>query len=216
MFHCQSNKLLEDCLWDRSFESGEQDYVAGTGQFHPLRLSSGQSVVMSEGMENKMMELHNQRCSVVVDGIISEYEKERSHIYYDSDSEGAKIYNMLETTEEPEFLMADMSPEQLSSISAYKAKLKRQSEMEKSIEKALEDAGLGNREVTPLMRLRNVDNDDDFGLLLISFTKNVTALSNANARIVEVKIYENNGSEDLRVEMKICKGFQPRIPGQSI
>lgn len=30
---------------------------------------------------------------------------------------------MLETAEEPEFLMADMSPEQLSSFSAYKAKL---------------------------------------------------------------------------------------------
>ncbi|RDX88899.1 Protein BREAST CANCER SUSCEPTIBILITY 2-like B, partial [Mucuna pruriens] len=136
--------------------------LAGITRVYPIlykeRLSSGWSVVMSEGMENKMMELHNQRRSAVVDGIISEYQRERSHIYYDSDSEGAKIYNMLETAEEPEFLMADMSPEQLSSFSAYKAKLNaiRQSEMEKSIEKALKDAGLGHREVTPLMRLRVV------------------------------------------------------------
>ncbi|KAG4969169.1 hypothetical protein JHK85_035590 [Glycine max] len=96
--------------------------------------------------------------SAVVDGIISEYQKERPHIYYDSDSEGAKIYNMLETAEEPEFLMADMSPEQLNSFATYKAKLNaiRQSEMDKSIEKALKDAGLGSRQVTPFMRLRVV------------------------------------------------------------
>ncbi|CAJ1921931.1 unnamed protein product, partial [Sphenostylis stenocarpa] len=97
------------------------------------------------------------RCAVV-DGIISEYQKERTHFNYDSDSEGARIYNMLETAEEPEFLMADMSPEQLSSFAAYKAKLNanRQSEKEKSIEKALKDAGLGHREVTPFMKLRVV------------------------------------------------------------
>lgn len=65
------------------------------------------------------------RRSAVVDGIISEYQKERrgSRIYDDGNSEGAKIYKMLETAAEPEFLMADMSPEQLSSFSAYKAKL---------------------------------------------------------------------------------------------
>jgi len=67
--------------------------------------------------------LYGHRRSAVVDGIISEYQKERPHIYYDSDSEGAKIYNMLETAEEPEFLMADMSPEQLNSFATYKAKL---------------------------------------------------------------------------------------------
>ncbi|TKY47857.1 BREAST CANCER SUSCEPTIBILITY B [Spatholobus suberectus] len=136
--------------------------LAGITRIYPIlyreRLSSGRSVVMSERMEHKMMELYNQRRSAVVDGIVSEYQKERSHIHYESDSEGAKIYNMLETAEEPEFLMADMSPEQLCSFAAYKAKLNaiRQSEMEKSIEKALKDAGLGHREVTPFMRLRVV------------------------------------------------------------
>ena len=60
-----------------------------------------------------------------MESIISEYQKERSglHTYDDGDSEGARIHNMLETAEEPEFLMADMSPEQLKCFSAYKAKL---------------------------------------------------------------------------------------------
>ncbi|XP_027361292.1 protein BREAST CANCER SUSCEPTIBILITY 2 homolog B-like [Abrus precatorius] len=136
--------------------------LAGITRIYPIlyreRLSSGQSIVLSERMENKMTELYNQRRSAVVDGIISEYQKERSLTYDDIDSEGAKIYNMLETAEEPEFLMADMSREQLNSFAAYKAKLNaiRQSEMEKSVEKALKDAGLGHREVTPFMRLRVV------------------------------------------------------------
>ncbi|MCI23512.1 breast cancer type 2 susceptibility protein, partial [Trifolium medium] len=102
--------------------------------------------------------LYGIRRSAVVDNIVSEYQKERtgSHIYDYGDSEGAKIYKMLETAAEPEFLMADMSPEQLNSFAAYKAKLNaiRQSQMESSIEKALKDSGLENREVTPFMRLR--------------------------------------------------------------
>ncbi|XP_061357187.1 protein BREAST CANCER SUSCEPTIBILITY 2 homolog B-like [Gastrolobium bilobum] len=138
--------------------------LAGITRIYPIlykeRLSSGRSVVISERMENKMMELYNHRRSAIVDWIISEYQNDHtgSHIYDDSDSEGAKIYKMLETAEEPEFLMADMSPEQLKSFAAYKAKLNasRQSEMEKSIEKALTDAGLRHREITPFMRLRVV------------------------------------------------------------
>ncbi|CAL0323227.1 unnamed protein product [Lupinus luteus] len=137
--------------------------LAGVTRIYPIlykeRLSCGRSVVISERMEDKMTELYNQRCSAVVEGIISDYQKERRGSRIDeSDSEGAKIYKMLEAAEEPEFLMADMSPEQLSSFSAYKAKLNaiKHSEMEKTIEKALKDAGLRNREVTPFMRLRVV------------------------------------------------------------
>ncbi|KAK2443086.1 hypothetical protein P8452_21474 [Trifolium repens] len=138
--------------------------LAGITRIYPNlykeRLSTGRSVVISERMENKMMELHNQRRSAVVDNIVSEYQRERtgSHIYDYGDSEGAKIYKMLETAAEPEFLMADMSPEQLNSFAAYKAKLNaiRQSQMESSIEKALKDSGLGNREVMPFLRLRVV------------------------------------------------------------
>ncbi|RHN55782.1 putative breast cancer type 2 susceptibility protein [Medicago truncatula] len=104
--------------------------------------------------------LYKERCSAVVDNIVSEYQKERtsSHVYDHDDSEGAKIYMMLETAAEPEFLMADMTLEQLRSFAAYKAKLNatRQSQLESSIEKALKDSGLGNRDVTPFMKLRVV------------------------------------------------------------
>ncbi|XP_058787190.1 protein BREAST CANCER SUSCEPTIBILITY 2 homolog B-like [Vicia villosa] len=136
--------------------------LAGITRIYPIlykeRLSSGQSVVISERMENKITELHNQRRSAVVDNIVSEYQKEGSgsHIY--GDSEGAKIYKMLETAAEPEFLMADMTPGQLSSFVAYKDKLNaiKQSQMESAIKKALKDTGLENRAVTPFMRLRVV------------------------------------------------------------
>jgi breast cancer 2 susceptibility protein len=69
--------------------------------------------------------LYGARRSAVVDNIVSEYQNERtdSHIYDCDDSEGAKIYRMLETAAEPEYLMADMSLEQLNSFGAYKAKL---------------------------------------------------------------------------------------------
>lgn len=89
---------------------------------------------------------------------------------------------MLETAAEPEFLMADMTPRQLSSFAAYKDRLNvriyfcisrslyaerylwfhihlqaiKQSQMESAIKKALEDTGLENRAVTPFMRLRVV------------------------------------------------------------
>ncbi|KAI4353653.1 hypothetical protein L6164_002585 [Bauhinia variegata] len=138
--------------------------LARISRIYPIlykeRLSSGGSVVRSERMESRMRELYDQRCSAVVEGIISEFQKERkrSHAYDDSDSEGAKIYKMLETAADPEFLMADMSLEELSSFAAYKEKIQatRQSDMEKAIEKALKDAGLGDREVTPFLRVRVV------------------------------------------------------------
>ena len=50
-------------------------------------------------------------------------ERTVSHVYDHNDSEGAKIYMMLVTAAEPEFLMADMTPEQLRLFAAYKAKL---------------------------------------------------------------------------------------------
>lgn len=128
--------------------------------------------------------LYGIRRSDVVDNIVSEYQKEGSgsHIYDYGNSEGAKIYKMLETAAEPEFLMADMTPGQLSSFAAYNAKLNvriyfcirrslfaerylwfhihlqaiKQSQMESAINKALKDTGLGNRRVTPFMRLRVV------------------------------------------------------------
>ncbi|KAK8665667.1 hypothetical protein V6N13_005829 [Hibiscus sabdariffa] len=136
----------------------------GVTRIYPVlyreRLRNGGSIVRSERMESRMVQQHNQRCSVLVDHVISEYQRgaNSSLIHNDSESEGAKILKILETSAEPEVLMAEMSPEQLTSFATYKSKLEatRQLEMEKSIEKALEQAGLNERDVVPFMRIRVV------------------------------------------------------------
>ncbi|URD92802.1 BRCA2, helical [Musa troglodytarum] len=83
---------------------------------------------------------------------------EQSYVFVDiNDSdEGAKLCEILETAAEPEVLMVDMTSKQLFSFSIYQAKQKeiRQSHLQKEIEKALKDAGLALREVTPFMRVR--------------------------------------------------------------
>ncbi|KHG23348.1 Breast cancer type 2 susceptibility [Gossypium arboreum] len=138
--------------------------LVGVTRIYPVlyreRLRNGGSIVRSERMESRMVQKHNQRCSVLVDHVISEYQRgvNSSHIHNDSESEGAKILRILETSAEPEVLMAEMSPEQLTSFATYKSKLEatRQLEMEKSIEKALAEAGLNERDVVPFMRVRVV------------------------------------------------------------
>ncbi|XP_028804749.1 protein BREAST CANCER SUSCEPTIBILITY 2 homolog A isoform X2 [Neltuma alba] len=137
--------------------------LVGVTRIYPFlykeRLNNGETVVRSEKMEANMIELYKQRCTAVIEGITSNLQEETQGLQiYDDGSEGAKIYNMLETAEDPEFLMADMSPEQLNSFVAYKAKLKatKQSNLEKSVEKALKDAGLGKRDVTEFVRVRVV------------------------------------------------------------
>ncbi|KAA8517722.1 hypothetical protein F0562_015219 [Nyssa sinensis] len=137
--------------------------LVGVTRIYPVlyreRLSSGGFIMRSEKMEAEMTQLYNQRRSVVAEGIMSEFQRgiKDFHINNDNESEeGAKIFKILETAAEPEVLMAEMSSEQLTSFAAYQAKLEatRHSDMKKSIEKALEDAGLSPREVTPLMRVR--------------------------------------------------------------
>ncbi|TXG58894.1 hypothetical protein EZV62_016723 [Acer yangbiense] len=139
--------------------------LVGVTRIYPVlykeRLSNGGSVVRSERLENKMMQLYQHRRSIIVEGIASEFQRGNKgpNIFNDSDSEeGAKILKILETAAEPEVIMAEMSPEQLTSFATYQAKLEatRQSDIEKLIEKALEDAGLGERDVTPFMRVRVV------------------------------------------------------------
>ena len=66
------------------------------------------------------------RRSIVVEGIVSEFQRGNKgpNIFNDSDSEeGAKILKILETAAEPEVIMAEMSPEQLTSFATYQAKL---------------------------------------------------------------------------------------------
>ncbi|KAL3564712.1 hypothetical protein D5086_032758 [Populus alba] len=104
-------------------------------------------------MGAKLVQLNNQRRSVTIEGIVSEFQRgmKSSNIYTDIDSEeGAKIFKILETSAEREVLMAEMSPQQLASFASYQSKLEatRQLDMEKAIGKALQDAGLGEREVT--------------------------------------------------------------------
>lgn len=45
------------------------------------------------------------------------------HLDNDDSEDGAKILKILETAAEPDILMAEMSPQQLNSLSIYQAKL---------------------------------------------------------------------------------------------
>ncbi|CAK9150441.1 unnamed protein product [Ilex paraguariensis] len=137
--------------------------LVGITRIYPLlyreRLSNGGFVVRSERMEAKMIQLYNHRCSVVAEGIMAEFHRDIKDVHGNNDhdsEEGAKILRMLETAAEPEVLMAEMSSEQLNSFATYQAKLEalKQSDMQKSIEKALNEAGLNRREVTPFVRIR--------------------------------------------------------------
>ncbi|KAH0987852.1 hypothetical protein GBA52_015029 [Prunus armeniaca] len=138
--------------------------LLGVTRIYPVlykeRLSNGRSIVRSARLESQMVQSYQERRSDVIEGIISEFQRglEHSHLCNDSDSEGAKLLKILETATEPEILMAEMSSEQLKSFTKYRSKLEaiKQSDMEKSILKALEDAGLSEREVTPFMRVRVV------------------------------------------------------------
>ncbi|KAI8557146.1 hypothetical protein RHMOL_Rhmol05G0312600 [Rhododendron molle] len=101
--------------------------------------------------------LYRERRSVIAEGIMSEFQRgiEEGHTNNDDDSEeGAKILKLLETSAEPEMLMAEMTSEQLTSFATYQAKQEaiRQTDIQKSIEKTLEEAGLSERDVTPFMR----------------------------------------------------------------
>ncbi|KAG8647794.1 hypothetical protein MANES_09G111200v8 [Manihot esculenta] len=139
--------------------------LVGVARIYPVlykeKFITGGSIVRTERMEAKTLQSYNQRHSAVVEGIVSEYQRgmKGSYICNDSDSEeGAKILKILETAAEPEVIMAEMSPEQLTSFASYQAKLEaiKQLDMEKAVKKALQDAGLAERDVTPFMRVRVV------------------------------------------------------------
>ncbi|VVB12844.1 unnamed protein product [Arabis nemorensis] len=126
-----------------------------------------------------------ERRSALIEGLMCEYQRgiNGADSQNDTDCEGAKVFKLLESAAEPEFLMADMSIEQLTSFTTYKAKFEveycclpfldrssraklimleselqaaMQMQMGKSVTKALEDAGLGERDVTPFIRIRVV------------------------------------------------------------
>ncbi|XP_018624603.2 protein BREAST CANCER SUSCEPTIBILITY 2 homolog B-like isoform X2 [Nicotiana tabacum] len=139
--------------------------LVGISRIYPVlyreRLSNGGFVVRSERMEAKEMQSFNQRRYRVVEGITSESQRVKRDAYIGSDhesEEGARILKILERAAEPELLMAEMSKEQLNAFASYQAKLEasRQYDLQKSLEKALQAAGLAERDVTPFMRVRVV------------------------------------------------------------
>ncbi|CAN1276940.1 Protein BREAST CANCER SUSCEPTIBILITY 2 homolog B [Linum perenne] len=139
--------------------------LVGVTRIYPVlykeKFTKGGSVVRSERMEAKMIQVFNDRRSVVVEGVVSEFQRgtKSSRPYNDSDSEeGAQLLKILETSAEPELLLAEMSSEQLTTFVSYQAKVQatKQMNMDNAIQKALQDAGLQEREVTPFMRVRVV------------------------------------------------------------
>ncbi|XP_057808208.1 protein BREAST CANCER SUSCEPTIBILITY 2 homolog B-like [Salvia miltiorrhiza] len=138
--------------------------LVGVTRTYPVlyreRLSNGSFVVRSERLEAKALQSYNQRRDLLAEGIMSAFQRDTEFDVGDDHEreEGAKLMKLLETAAEPEVLMAGMSSKQLASFASYKAKLeaKRQLEIQRSIEKAVEDAGLGERQTTPFLRLKVV------------------------------------------------------------
>ncbi|KAL5720910.1 hypothetical protein ACHQM5_013536 [Ranunculus cassubicifolius] len=137
--------------------------VVGITRIYPIlykeRLANGGSAVRSERMEGKMLQVFNQKRSTIAEGIMSECHKDGYSFHCKNENdEGAKLLKLLEKSAEPEMIMAQMSTQQLTSFSRFKAKQEdiQKTKMEKKIEKALEDAGLSERNVTPFMRVRVV------------------------------------------------------------
>ncbi|XP_060193023.1 protein BREAST CANCER SUSCEPTIBILITY 2 homolog B-like [Lycium barbarum] len=139
--------------------------LVGISRIYPVlfreRLSNGGFIVRSERMEAREMQYFNERRCSVVEGIVSASQREKRDPYIGSDyesEEGARILRILERAAEPELLMAEMTSEQLNLFSSYQAKLEalRQSDLQKSLERALQDAGLAERDITPFMRVRVV------------------------------------------------------------
>ncbi|GFP92770.1 protein breast cancer susceptibility 2 homolog b [Phtheirospermum japonicum] len=138
--------------------------LVGVTRIYPLlyreRLKNGSFIVRSERVEATVLQLYKQRRDVVAEGIISAFQRETEFDVGDDheSEEGAKLMKLLETAAEPEVLMAGMSSKQLLCFTSYKTKLEatRQLEMKKSIEKAVEAAGLQERDVTPFLRIKVV------------------------------------------------------------
>ncbi|KAF0920312.1 hypothetical protein E2562_034791 [Oryza meyeriana var. granulata] len=156
--------------------------LVGVTRIYPVmyreRLSDGRTVVRSERMENKALQLYHQRVSKIAEDIQSEHGEYCDNT--DDNEEGAKICKMLERAAEPEVLMASMNSEQLLSFSNYQEKQKvytsnssicqlifyiflnytimlqivRQNEVAKKVENALKVAGLSSRDVTPFLKVK--------------------------------------------------------------
>ncbi|XP_049936244.1 protein BREAST CANCER SUSCEPTIBILITY 2 homolog A-like isoform X2 [Nymphaea colorata] len=138
--------------------------LVGVTRLYPLlykeRLQQGGSVIRSERTESKMLQIYKQRCSMVAEGIMSELYGENfgSSDVAEDESEGAKIFKLLETAAEPDILMETLTEQQLVAYKNYQSKQeeRRNSEIKKRVEMALDGAGLRSREVTPFLRVQVV------------------------------------------------------------
>ncbi|CAL4978042.1 unnamed protein product [Urochloa decumbens] len=132
--------------------------LVGITRIYPVlyreRLPDGRSIVRSERMERKALQLYHQRVSKIAEDIL--FEQQENCESTDDDEEGAKICKMLEHAAEPEVIMAGMTSEQLMHFSSYREKQKviMQNEVAKKVQKALEVANLSSRDVTPFLKVR--------------------------------------------------------------
>ncbi|XP_057837345.2 protein BREAST CANCER SUSCEPTIBILITY 2 homolog B isoform X2 [Cryptomeria japonica] len=127
------------------------------------RLANRAYIIRSERAEDKTLHVYNERRTHIVEDVMLKAEKEHFHSSLDSNKdEGAHLYRVLENACEPELIMADMTSAQLAAFAAYKSKRElfsqaiRQASIEKHIQKALENADLDSRKVTPFMKVRIV------------------------------------------------------------
>ncbi|XP_072958786.1 protein BREAST CANCER SUSCEPTIBILITY 2 homolog B-like isoform X2 [Typha angustifolia] len=179
--------------------------LVGVARIYPLlykeRFPTGESVVRSERTERRALQLYQQRRSNIADDIIAEQPEFYENIN-DSD-EGAKICKILESAAEPEVIMAGMSAEQLMSFASYKAKQKavRQSDTHKKIDKALQDAGLSSREVTPFVKVRVVGLNNKISSRKIHPREGIITIWNPTEKqkidLVEGQIYSVTGLTPL-------------------
>ncbi|KAG6531324.1 hypothetical protein ZIOFF_005129 [Zingiber officinale] len=174
--------------------------LVGITRVYPLlykeRFSDGGYIVRSERLERKALQQYDQRRCNIAEAILAERIDVVADV--DGNDEGAKLYKILETTAEPEVLMADMTPQQLISFSAYQTKQNeiRQLDMEKKIEKTLKDAGLCSRDVTPFMRVKVAGMKLAsilIGCLVMRIEASYVRTADAKVDLVEGKIYDVAG-----------------------
>nr|CAB3472097.1 unnamed protein product [Digitaria exilis] len=132
--------------------------LVGITRIYPVlfreRFPDGRSIVRSERMERKALQLYHQRVSKIAEDIM--FEQEQNCDSTDDNEEGARICKMLQRAAEPEVIMAGMTSEQLRHFSSYKEKQKvvMQNEVAKKVQRALEVADLSSRDVTPFLKVR--------------------------------------------------------------
>ncbi|KAI5076154.1 hypothetical protein GOP47_0008219 [Adiantum capillus-veneris] len=134
--------------------------IIGIHRIYPVlyheRLPDGGSITRSARAEDLAVRGYQDRRIQVAEDTVIRMERECMPFMPENETdEGAKIFQLLESSAEPELLMADMSAAQHAAFSAFQAKREaaRQSLAQKNILKALGDVHLDSREVAPFMKI---------------------------------------------------------------